>query len=211
MAVKNHIQKLFCFVRDKRRQLVFVHTKYFCDFSFIHINKTGGSSIEHALRVPLIHETATTFRNNIGADRWQRRFSFAIVRNPWDRAVSHYHYRQMTDQTGLGGNSLSFKDWLRKVYVEQSPEYVDDGKMFLTQTDWLTDENGQVIVDYIGRFEQLDEAWGEICERLNRKTTALPHVKKSSRRDYRDYYDKESRDIVADFFKEDVANFDYSF
>ncbi len=209
--VKNYKDRLYYFVRDKRRKLVFVHTKYFSDFSFIHINKTGGSSIEHALRVPLIHEPATIFREKIGVDRWQRRFSFAIVRNPWDRTVSHYHYRQMTDQTGLRDGALSFSDWVKKVYVEQSPEYVDEEKMFLTQTDWVTDEEGRIMVDYIGRFEQLDEAWSEICRRLNRSDTALPHVKKSSRQNYRDYYDQDTRDIVGNFFKVDVENFGYSF
>ncbi len=211
MAVKDYTDRLYYFVRDKRRKLVFMQTKYFCDFSFIHINKTGGSSIEHALRVPLIHETATTFRNNIGVARWDRRFSFSIVRNPWDRVVSHFHYRQMTDQTGLGDSSLSFKDWVRKVYVERAAEYVDEEKMFLTQSDWVTDEEGRIMVDYIGRFEQLDETWSEICRRLNREHTALPHVKKSSRQNYRDYYDQESRDIVENFFKKDVVNFGYRF
>lgn len=211
MVVKANKGKLYYFIRDKRRKLVFVYTRYFCDFSFIHINKTGGSSIEHALSAPLIHETARVFRDRIGVNRWQKRFSFAIVRNPWDRAVSHYHYRLMTDQTGLRDGSLSFKDWVREVYVECSPKYVDEDKMFLTQTDWVVDEDGRVMVDYIGRFEELDEAWSEICRRLNRSDTALPHVKKSSRQDYRDYYDQDTRDIVGSFFKVDVENFGYSF
>lgn len=188
-----------------------MYTKYFSDYSFIHINKTGGSSIEHALGAPLIHETAITFRDRIGADRWRRRFSFAIVRNPWDRVVSHYHYRQMTGQTGLQSGALSFEDWVREVYVKRSPDYVDEEKMFLTQTDWVTDEQGCIMVDYVGRFEQLDQAWSEICRRLNRKQTPLPHKKKSFRRDYRDYYDDETRKIVGDFFRDDVRNFNYSF
>ena len=211
MNEKSYKDRVYYFVRDKRRKMVFLHTKYFSKFSFIHINKTGGSSIEHALRVPLIHEPATIFRNNIGLSRWEQRFSFSIVRNPWDRAVSHFHYRRMTDQTGLKDSSMTFNEWVKKVYVERCPEYVDDEKMFLTQTDWITDENGKIIVDYIGRFEQLDETWAEICKQLNRKETPLPHVKKSSRKNYRDYYDDESREIVGNFFKCDVDNFNYSF
>lgn len=209
--MKKYIDKLYSIIRDKRRKLVFVHTKYFCEFSFIHINKTGGSSIEHALRVPLIHEPATIFRDKIGLARWNKRFSFSIVRNPWDRTVSHYHYRKMTDQTGLGDSSLSFKDWVRMVYVEQSREFVNEEKMFMPQTDWVINENGEIIVDYIGRFEKLDEAWAEICERLGREHIALPHVKKSSRQDYRDYYDQDTREIVENFFKDDIVNFGYSF
>lgn len=195
----------------KRRQLVFLQTKYFSEFSFIHINKTGGSSIERALGVPLIHETAQVFRNRIGVQRWEERFSFAIVRNPWDRAVSHYHYRMMTNQTNLVDNQLDFKDWLKHVYVERSPKYLNEEKMFLTQMDWILDENGKVMVNYIGRFEDMQRAWDEICENLNRKQTKLPHVKKSLRGDFRQYYDNESCAIIGDYFKSDVDYFKYSF
>jgi hypothetical protein len=115
-------KRIYLFIRNKRRRLVFLHTKYFCPYSFIHINKTGGSSIEKALHAPLIHETALTFRERIGRRRWEERFSFAIVRNPWDRAVSHFHYRKMTNQTGLRNTPMGFKDWLKRVYIERSPE-----------------------------------------------------------------------------------------
>ena len=211
MSFKDLQNKVYLFARDKRRNLFFLPTKYFCKFSFIHINKTGGSSIENALRVPLIHETALAFRDRIGDKRWEERFSFAIVRNPWDRAVSHFHYRRMTNQTGLADNPLTFKDWVRRVYIDRSPEFMDEEKMFLTQADWVCDEQGKVMVDYIGRFENLQASWDDICEHLHREKSLLPHVKKSSRGDYRDYYDDESREIIADFFRPDIDLFDYSF
>jgi hypothetical protein len=205
------LRGLYLFARDRRRQLVFSRIKYFCDFSFIHINKNGGSSIEHALGLPLVHETAQVVRSRIGPKRWEERFSFSIVRNPWDRAVSHFHYRYMTNQTRVADRSLSFKQWLRHVYLERSPEYVDDEKMFLSQTDWVCDEDGEVMVDYIGQFENLATAWVEICEHLGREPLPLPHHKRSSRGDYRSYYDADSRDIVATFFRTDIERFGYEF
>ena len=204
-------KRIYLFIRDKRRRLVFLHTKFFCPYSFIHINKTGGSSVEKALHAPLIHETALTFRDRIGKKRWNERFSFAIVRNPWDRAVSHFHYRKMTNQTGLGIASIAFKDWLKRVYLDRSPEYMNEEKMFLTQSEWVCDEQGRIMVDYIGRFENLQQSWDDICDALHREKSQLPHVKKSSRGDYRDYYDDESREIIADFFRPDIELFDYSF
>jgi len=211
MSLEDLQKNIYLLVRDKRRRLVFLQTKYFCKFSFIHINKTGGSSIEKALRVPLIHETALTFRDRIGQKRWDERFSFAIVRNPWDRAVSHFHYRRMTNQAGLGDNPMAFKEWLKRVYIERVPELMNEEKMFFTQADWVCDEQGRIMVDYIGRFEHLQESWDRICEHLQREKTLLPHVKKSSRGNFRDYYDAESRQIIADFFRPDIELFGYSF
>ena len=61
------------------------------EFVFIHINKTGGSSIELALGYSPEHKTAVVKRKELGKGAWKKLFSFTIVRNPWDRAVSHYH------------------------------------------------------------------------------------------------------------------------
>jgi chondroitin 4-sulfotransferase 11 len=199
------------FVRKYRRKLVSLPTQYLRDFAFIHINKTGGTSVERALGIPLIHKTAIEYRDDIGAERWARRFRFAVVRNPWDRAVSQFHYRKMINETGLQNSKLAFKEWLRHVYVERSPEYMDEERMFLPQWAWVADEQNERIVDYVGKFEQLQTTWDEICDRLERKRTVLPHVKKSSRKDYRNYYDPESRAIIAEFFREDIERFGYTF
>ena len=60
------------------------------DCFFIHINKTGGSSIRQALGVPQQHITASNLIKEVGLKRWKSRFTFSVVRNPWDRVVSLY-------------------------------------------------------------------------------------------------------------------------
>lgn len=191
--------------------MVFFRTKYFRDFAFIHINKTGGSSIEKALGLPLIHKTAREYRDDIGAERWRLRFSFAIVRNPWDRAVSQFHYRKSIDKTNLESASVEFPEWVRSVFSERSSPYLDEAEMFLTQADWVCDESGIIIVDYVGKFERLQDEWEEICRRLNRPHSVLPHVKRSPRVDYRDYYDSTSKRIISEFFARDIELFGYRF
>ena len=79
-------------------------------YIFIHINKTGGSSIERALDLRFEHMTAREKRVDVGPRRWQTAFKFAFVRNPWARALSHYRYRVQTNQTGLGNEHLAFRD-----------------------------------------------------------------------------------------------------
>jgi hypothetical protein len=187
-----------------------LHTKYFAAAIFVHINKTGGSSIEQALGLPFQHRTALEIRDAIGERRWRSRFSFAFVRNPWDKVASHYHYRVKTNQTGLGDRPIPFGEWVRLAYAEQAAPYYDQPKMFMPQLEWLRDRDGKILVDFVGRFEALQSDFAQVCSRLGR-AASLPHVKSSPRGDYRTYYDDASADIVARAFAEDIRAFCYEF
>ena len=98
------------------------------DFIFVHINKTAGTSIEHALGLPFQHKTARQFINEIGLETWRTTFTFAVVRNPWDKVVSHYHYRVETNRLDPGDDPIQFGDWVREAYgkrkILQQPEDV---------------------------------------------------------------------------------------
>jgi hypothetical protein len=180
-------------------------------FRFVHINKTAGSSIEQALGLRFRHRTAREFIGEIGLDEWRRQFTFAVVRNPWDRVVSHYSYRVSTDQTGMGGGVISFTDWVREAYGRNNPLYYDKPRMFMPQRDWLCDDGGVLVVDYVARFENLQADFDEVCRRIGRPPVRLPHLKKSSHGDYRALHDAESRAIVARWFEADIREFGYSF
>ena len=184
--------------------------RHFQDFIFIHINKTGGSSIERALGARHEHRTAREKRAQLGERFWAKKFKFTVVRNPWDKVVSHYHYRVQTNQTNLGTNPISFTEWVRRAYGSQDPAYYDKPKMFMPQLDWITDDDSKIIIDHIARFESLQSEFELICQRLKR-TAQLPQLRKSERGDYRQYYDEESRTIVAKWFGKDVAKFGYQY
>ncbi|MCG3119056.1 MAG: hypothetical protein ALAOOOJD_01384 [bacterium] len=179
-------------------------------FFFIHINKTGGSSIEQALGLNFGHRTALEKISELGKDTWKKLFSFAIVRNPWDRVVSHYHYRVMTNQTALGTKAVDFNEWVKLAYGDNAPEYYNKPKMFMPQWHWLIDENGKQAVNFIGRFENLQADFAKICLLLNREAE-LPHLKKSDRGDYRQYYNDASLAIVGRWFQTDIEKFGYQF
>mgnify|MGYP006109806165 CR=1 FL=1 len=184
--------------------------RYLRPYVFIHINKTGGSSIEKALGVGLDHSTALEKYSQLGRKAWEKKYKFTIVRNPWDKVVSHYHYRVLTNQTGLKDKSISFDEWLKLCYVDRNPKFFDQAKMFQPQIKWLVDEHDQLLVDFVGRFENLGEDFRKICQSLNLKLT-LGHKKKSNRQSYRDYYSSENRDLIADKFASDIQFFDYHF
>jgi hypothetical protein len=184
--------------------------RYLRPYVFIHINKTGGSSIEKALGIGLDHSTAKEKYRQLGADAWQRKYVFTVVRNPWDKVVSHYHYRVKTNQTGLGAQPLPFRDWLLRCYVDRDPAYYDEPRMFMPQRQWLVDENDQMLVEFIGRFEQLEQDFEHVCSRLGLRAR-LGHAKPSARGSYRDYYDAETRALVGQVFAEDLVAFGYDF
>jgi chondroitin 4-sulfotransferase 11 len=196
--------------RNTKNELAAWREKYWRSFVFIHINKTAGSSIEKALGLRFGHETAGDKIERMGTDRWASKFSFAFVRNPWDRAVSHYHYRVRSNQHGLDASDLDFRSWIRQVYGEHNPAYRDNERMFMPQRRWLTDSDDRIAVSYVGRYEHLQSDFDEIRARINRGGS-LPQLKQSGRSHYRDYYDHHTRDIVADAFEEDIRAFDYSF
>lgn len=193
-----------------KRKLHSMRHAWFDKFIFIHINKTGGSSIEKALNIPFEHRTALEKIREIGRSRWDRKWTFAFVRNPWDKVVSHYYHRVKTNQTGLGDQHIDFKEWVKRAYGNKDAAYYDKPKMFMPQTDWIADEDGQIIVDDILRFENLEADFRKVLEKLER-SASLRHAKKSDRGNYGQYHDAEAAELVRSWFARDIERFGYQF
>jgi len=178
------------------------------DFVFIHINKTAGCSIESALHLETGHWTAAEKIAAIGPVEWSRKFSFAFVRNPWDKVVSQYHYRLRVEK--LGPSPPEFREWVRVAFGEEDPDHRDDPRLFMSQYDWLVDNEGNLVVEFVGRFENLREHFRRVCEIL-RVSPELPHLNRTRHGHYRDYYDQESRAIIERVFRKDLEEFGYDF
>lgn len=205
---------MLAFIRNAgyriKTKLRYLRHRYVDNFLFIHINKTGGSSIEQALNLSREHKTALEKIDELGHSRWNNRFTFTIVRNPWDKVVSHYHYRLDTNQRGIREKNIPFKKWVRKAYGHRDPEFYDRPRFFMPQVDWISNHDGEIIVDYIGRFEKLYKEFNHICSKLD-ISVDLPHLKASQRDHYRRYYDEETKNIVAESFKNDIEQFGYRY
>lgn len=190
------------------------YTKCKGEYLLIWINKTAGVAITQALGIDkdaYSHYTATELRDILGRHRYDNMFKFCFVRNPWDKVVSEFCFRVWTWQNELTADS-SFSEWVRSTYVDNDPKYFDWPKMFLPQMEWLTDEDGKLIVDFIGRFENLQNDFDLVCDNLGVARQRLSHANKS--RDnghYRGYYDADTYRIVADWFRADIEHFGYEF
>jgi len=187
---------------------------------FVHIQKTGGASIESLLlqHDPSIaatahegrrHLTAREIRALVPAATWEQSFKFAFVRNPWDRLVSWYHMCMQVPTPNpfslyIRQHAPTFDDFITRTTTGMA------ARTTRNQVDYVTGDAGELIVDYIGRYEQLQADLDTVGERLGFPAT-LPHLNRSSHRDYREYYSDETRDIVAARFARDVQQFGYRF
>ena len=181
-------------------------------FVFIHINKNAGTSIGQAIGLPKKqHLTVKEVLEIIGRPAWDGAFRFSIVRNPWDKVVSHYNHRIKTNQTGLKDNPIPFKEWVAATYGPvKDARYYDQPKMFQPQVEWLKDFEARIELDLIGRFEDLGTTYRQIADRLGLKAE-LPHLNKSERSDFRSFYDDVTASVVGEWFREDISRFGYGF
>ena len=188
---------------------------------FMHIPKTGGASIGQlcvSIGIGIIGHNLRN-PNYISLAQYRRShpniFSFAIVRNPWDRLVSAYHFLY---KGGL--NAFDREDADRYVsHFRGFNEFVsgafkDDAILtqlhFRPQYEWISDENG-VIADYVGRFEELQHHVSAYLALAGLPDYKLQHVNKATHKHYKQYYSQESIDIVGDVYSRDIELFDYKY
>ena len=233
-----------------------------CRCLFVHVPKTAGQSIEayfmQHLGLPEAGRDALLLSRNRDPHRGPPRLShlmareyltgghvtpkqfedyykFSFVRNPWDRLVSFYKYRGHAHR-------YDFKTFVFKHMPE--PGWTNDYCHVTPQYDFLHDEDGHCLVDFVGRFENLQADFGRVCRAVGLPVGKLPHANKSlqqhsvfsvllgeprkivrnlkriarqrrSERNtfahYSEYYDAETRDYVAELYRQDIAAFGYEF
>lgn len=183
---------------------------------FIHIPKVAGQSVSQAL-FGVDGPGHYTIRDYLweNPEKCHRYFKFTFVRNPWDRTVSAYHYlinssRYRSDQ--------NFGLWLHEQYPDfrtfvlegLGTEKVQQWVHFRPQAFHITDENGQLVMDHVGRFETLDQDLDIVARRLG-MTVQIPRTNTSKHEPYTSYYDDRTIAAVADIYAEDIALLSYSF
>lgn len=184
---------------------------------FIHVPKSAGRSVVRGLfDVKSVEHAPADWYQQLDPDRFQRYFKFTFVRNPWDRAVSAYTY------LARGGSAASEEDRHWSAFVNEYDSFDDfiqcwlcsDNAMrnalFTPQAIFLKDVFGRIDMDFIGRFERLQEDFDAVAERLG-VDARLPHLNQSRSNDYQSFYSDASRELVARVYAEDIDAFGYSF
>ncbi|MET0013491.1 MAG: sulfotransferase family 2 domain-containing protein [Sedimenticola sp.] len=133
--------------------------------------------------------------------------SFAICRNPWDRATSTYrHFSSETEHTKEG-----FQEFCKNWYSLDSGSHNQLAHK-RQQVDFVLDCRGDLGVDRVLRFESLASDFLNMCEEWGLGEISLPHAgKQTDSSDYRDLYTAVSREVIESMYKDDIEFFDYSF
>ena len=205
------------------------------NFIFVHNHKTAGLSIENKLTSEIEdlvfwqdrHDRVISGIEQIGLAEWSSYFSFAFVRNPWDRLVSWYamivRARQQLPPGHLSAAPFDNALWNYALlhahdfesFVRNCTAAVDDRgciKSFaFNQVDYLSDAQGVIRVNFIGRYEHLARDCTTIFRKLGLNDVELPSLNVSHHTHYSSWYTPQLRDIVAKRFERDIAAFNYQF
>ena len=133
--------------------------------------------------------------------RFDKYFKFTIARNPWDRLLSFYKNKL---NTSIIKGSPSFNKFVHRLHKYNlktcNLHYRLQTQMFPLNK-----------IDYIVRFENLQEDFNIVCDKIGIPHKKLPHKNKTKHEHYTEYYDEETREIVAELYAKDIEYFGYEF
>ena len=199
-------------------------------FIFVHIYKNAGRSITTALmpfaasslyetidragsylgvtmpyspRPMEDHVSASQILSRMGKDKYDSYYSFAVVRNPWAWQVSLYEFMRMRSNHYQHHLAIKFRDF--EEYIKW--RCADD---IHHQKDFIYSEDGEQLVNYVGRFESLSQDFDHICKHIG-VVAKLEKTNVSSVKPYHEYYNKKSIELVRETFREDIELFEYDY
>lgn len=199
---------------------------------FIHIPRTGGSSIEKfftnkscfkqngspeerdlyfGYSGPEIKHIIASTSKKLYADYWDDYFKFSFVRNPWDRMVSMAKYPEFYGCT-INNESINVSEYLKKfpnIEIDERSLSANYTGKSLSNSVYLNllDEP----LDFIGKFENLKQDIQFICDKIGTPFRKFPHKNQYAHKHYTEYYDEKTREIVAEKYAKDIEYFGYKF
>lgn len=208
-------------------------------FLFIHVPKTGGNSIQNILknysedkivilgnhqdgieRFEIIntkynikkHSTISCYKDKIEKNIYEKLFKFSTIRNPWDMCVSFY----FSPHRGIiKWNKDDFREFILSIppisyYISLNPS-LDISNYSFNFNELNEKKPLDYYIDFLMRFENLDQDFMKVCEFINIPYEKLPIRNKSNRNHYSLYYDMDLKNLVEKKFEEEIEYGKYIF
>tara|TARA_R110000744_G_scaffold243692_1_gene360636 strand:+ start:406 stop:1014 length:609 start_codon:yes stop_codon:yes gene_type:complete len=192
-------------------------------FLFMHIPKTGGTSVSHVLQNHMLfkgselkmhtdHKTLLQWSKIIG-NKFNKLFKVTCIRNPFSFMVSLYNFARYLQPESIWYESS------RKGF-NYFTEYFCSSKESFNYMDYIQVDN-KICVDFFIRLENLkedlEEMFREIANRnlisldTLQNTETIPIMVKGKTVNYRSYYDEATAELVQNKFKKEIELFKYNF
>lgn len=208
-------------IRSDVKQLSFPYARYEKknNFIFIHIPKVAGTSILRAIgkqrggrnHLPwYVYKTANPVF-------FENAFKFSLVRNPWDRTLSAYRYLcrggNRSSDISLSQKIRRYKDFSDFVRNGLGAGLYRNHLLFLPQSEFVVTGEGEIAVDFIGRYENLHGDCRFIFEKIGINPDQLEKKNSSGTiENYRRFYKmSDDVEIIDSLYKQDIRVFGYSF
>ena len=183
---------------------------------FIHIPKCGGSSMAAvSWNKGSGHKTLRSFSKTKNFDSY---FKWCFVRNPWDRAVSAW-------DTCPEIKPITFQKFIETIHakkhrIQNLPHLtwstlpkldLPVNRIHFMPMIPLIKVNGQVSMNFCGRFENLEKDWKKLTHHLGVENKLVHHNERKEKKPYQEYYNNDLKEMVWEIYKEDIEYFDYKF
>jgi hypothetical protein len=207
---------------------------------FIHVHKTGGTYISYMLHkyygfknyylrrpdhdkfclnkskstkyinyenrvhgVLVYYKTSPYLNKKMGMtpEKWDTYYKFCFIRNPYDKIISAWNH--------VNRYKIPFANYLNIAKICNDVEYMH---VFLPQTRSIINEKGKIDINYIGKFENLEEDFQTILKNIGVKEVIHDVKKEMNKRDHMEFYKYYNQDVlnkVNILLQEDFKNLDY--
>ena len=141
---------------------------------FFHIPKTAGISISNALfgEVKWGHRSVNFYKSHYGEKIFNSLYKFCFVRNPYDRLFSAYTFLK---EGGINNQDLEFSNSYLQEFASfdefvlkgLEKEEIMNWVHFKPQYTFVCDENDNIVMDFVGKMENLNADFNTVCKHLN--------------------------------------------
>jgi hypothetical protein len=185
---------------------------------FVHVPKCAGDSVKQSLfgdDFSDVHRTLDEYADIFEPECITAYFKFTIVRNPWDRLVSAYHFLRggginEGDRLWFSSKLGHFKGFDEFVRGWLNKDNIWKRWYFQPQYHFILEFRGKIQMDFVGLFENLDKDCRYLAKRLG-VDRPVKSINKSKHEDYKSYYNEETMNIVADVYDTDIKLLGYNF
>ena len=144
---------------------------------FFHIPKTAGISISNSIfgDIKWGHRTVDYYKSYYGDEVFNSLYKFCFVRNPYDRLFSAFNFLK---KGGINDLDLNFsnkylyeyKDFEDFVLRGLEKKEIMNWVHFKPQYTFVCDENNKMVMDFVGKMENLEEDFKYLCKKINAQT-----------------------------------------